>query len=79
MTCPRCKSPDTELIMHSSVVGTWDIHLCHTCFYSWRTSEPASVLNAELYDARFRLTPEKIARFSEFPLVPAAFRKMTRR
>lgn len=75
MTCARCKSSDTELMAHSSPVGAWEIHLCRTCYYSWRTTEPASVTEAEHYDERFRLTPEQIAGFAEFPVVPALLRK----
>lgn len=60
---------------HSPIDGEWEIHLCNTCFFSWRTNEPESVVNPELYDERYRLTPEKIALFTEFPTVPTRLRK----
>jgi hypothetical protein len=60
---------------HSSPAGIWEIHLCRTCFYSWRTTEPVSATDPEHYDERFRLTPEQIARFAEFPVVPPLKRK----
>jgi hypothetical protein len=45
------------------------------CFYGWRTSEPAPLVNPDLYDARFRLTPDQLAQFKEVPPVPRAARK----
>ena len=33
------------------------------------------IVNPELYDERYRLTPEKIALFTEFPTVPPRSRK----
>jgi hypothetical protein len=75
MACPRCRSLQTELMACSPVAGVWEFHLCQSCFFGWRTSEPAQLVNADLYDARFRLTPDKIARFAEVPSVPAAARR----
>jgi hypothetical protein len=75
MNCPRCNSSDTELMTRSAVAVAWEIHLCGQCFYGWRTSEPAAMLQYEHYDARFRLAPEQISQFAEMPTVPAAARK----
>ena len=75
MTCPRCRSSDTELMTRAPVADAWEVHLCPTCFYTWRSSEPESATDPELYDERFRLTPDEIARFAEFPPVPALPRK----
>jgi hypothetical protein len=75
MTCPRCNSSDTELMARSAVAASWEIHLCHACLFSWRTSEPAAVLAHDRYDERFRLDPERIAQFHEMPPVPPAARK----
>jgi hypothetical protein len=70
ISCPRCNSPDCEL-MTQSRTADWRVHLCRTCFYGWRSSEPAAFTRYDLYDRRFRLTPELIARFSNFPPIPA--------
>jgi vanillate/4-hydroxybenzoate decarboxylase subunit D len=59
----------------SPVSGAWQLHLCGTCFYGWRTSEPAPLINPDLYDARFRLTPDQLAKFKELPPVPRAGHK----
>jgi len=64
--CPRCNSSDTELMTQSKTTG-WTVHLCGTCFFSWRSSEPAMFTQHDLYDPRFRLSPERIMRFSSFP------------
>jgi hypothetical protein len=55
----------------SPVVGAWEMHLCKTCFFGWRTSEPEAVINPDCYDRRFRLTAEELAAFGEVPGVPA--------
>ena len=68
--CPRCNALDTELMTQSKTAG-WTVHLCGTCFYSWRSSEPAAFTQHDLYDSRFRLSPERIAHFSNYPPIPA--------
>jgi len=70
ISCPRCNSPDTEM-MTQSKTADWSILLCSRCFYSWRTSEPEAFTRYELYDRRFRLSPELIAKFSDYPPIPA--------
>jgi vanillate/4-hydroxybenzoate decarboxylase subunit D len=70
--CPRCRSLRTELMARSPVAGAWEMHLCKTCFFSWRTSEPEAVINPDRYDPRFRLTVDELAAFGEVPEVPAA-------
>jgi vanillate/4-hydroxybenzoate decarboxylase subunit D len=77
MACPRCRSSQTELMACSPVAGAWEFHLCQTCFFGWRTSEPESIVNPDRYDPRFRLTREQIAGFAEVPAVPAAARAKT--
>ena len=59
--------------MTQSRTADWTVHLCGTCFYSWRSSEPEAFTRYDLYDPRFRLSPERMARFSDYP--PIAARK----
>jgi vanillate/4-hydroxybenzoate decarboxylase subunit D len=59
----------------SPVPGVWELRVCGTCFYGWRTSEAAALVNPDLYDARFRLTPDQLAKFKEVPPVPRPARK----
>jgi vanillate/4-hydroxybenzoate decarboxylase subunit D len=54
------------------------MHLCKTCFFGWRTSEPEAVINPDRYDRRFRLTAEDLAAFGEVPKVPATARQAPR-
>jgi hypothetical protein len=68
MHCPRCNSPAAEM-MTRSATAAWEVFLCPACFYSWRTSEAAEFTRHELYNEHFRLTPELIARFADFPAV----------
>jgi vanillate/4-hydroxybenzoate decarboxylase subunit D len=70
--CPRCRSLRTELMACSPVAGVWEMYLCNTCFFGWRTSEPEAVIDPDRYDRRFRLTAEELAAFGEVPEVPAA-------
>jgi len=70
IACPRCNSSHTEQ-MSRSRTAQWRVYLCGACFYSWRSSEPEPVTRYDLYDRRFRLTPELVAQFSNFPPVPA--------
>lgn len=78
MICPRCRSSQTELTARSPVAGVWEFHLCRTCFFGWRTSEPETIINPDLYDPRFRLTSDQIAGFAEVPKVPEAARRKQR-
>jgi hypothetical protein len=73
--CPRCRSSQTELMAQSPVHGVWEMHLCRTCFFGWRSSEPAAIIDPDCYDRRFRLTPQAIAAFPEVPVVPVAARQ----
>lgn len=68
-TCPRCNGSMHER-MAVAADASWEVYLCGQCFYTWRSSEPAMFVSHERYDARFRLTPEQIARFPAFPPVP---------
>lgn len=68
LRCPRCDHDETEQV--AAAPGAWEVHLCARCFYTWRTSEPESMLRYEGYDSRFRLNAEQLARFAVFPGVP---------
>ena len=39
MKCPRCDA-DTVRVMTKSPVGdVWEVYVCDTCSYSWRSTE----------------------------------------
>ena len=67
-TCPRCRSTTTRLRAKSAVAGVWTVFGCDTCFYTWRSTEPAENTDPERYPAVFRLSPEDIPKL---PVVPA--------
>jgi hypothetical protein len=49
---------------------------CDTCFYTWRSTEPAENANADNYPKVFQLKPEDLVRFPQVPAV-APLRKKT--
>lgn len=43
MKCPRCDA-DTVRVMTKSPVGdVWEVYVCDTCSYSWRSTEEIHV------------------------------------
>lgn len=64
MLCPRCDTENVVVMAKSPVGDVWEMYLCETCFYSWRSTETPVV------DPLFKLTPEKIAGLGIIPPVP---------
>lgn len=42
--CPRCDQPEIEVIGKSPVEECWELYLCQTCGYVWRSSETDELL-----------------------------------
>ena len=64
MKCPRCDA-DTVRVMTKSPVGdVWEVYVCDTCSYSWRSTEEIHVHDV------FKLKPEDIPNLQEIPPVP---------
>ena len=58
MKCPRCDA-DTVRVMTKSPVGdVWEVYVCDTCSYSWRSTEEIHVHDV------FKLKPEDIPNFT---------------
>ncbi|WP_405054215.1 non-oxidative hydroxyarylic acid decarboxylases subunit D [Telmatospirillum sp.] len=70
IVCPRCRSRHGKILAKSPVENVWTIFSCPTCFYTWRSSEPAENTDPALYPAPFRLDPDAIAQFPVVPSVP---------
>ncbi|MFE6450658.1 non-oxidative hydroxyarylic acid decarboxylases subunit D [Nocardiopsis dassonvillei] len=68
--CPRCGGGDTAAIAHSPVPGVWEVVLCSTCHYTWRTTEPPRQSSREEFPEEFRITPEDVRDAVELPPVP---------
>ena len=48
MKCPRCNA-DTVRVMTKSPVGdVWEVYVCDTCSYSWRSTEEIHVHDLSL-------------------------------
>ena len=64
MKCPRCGSEKVRVMTKSPVGDVWEVYVCDTCCYSWRSTENVHV------DDIFKLTPEAIANLAPIPPVP---------
>ncbi|MDT7614837.1 MAG: vanillate/4-hydroxybenzoate decarboxylase subunit [Pseudonocardiales bacterium] len=68
--CPRCDDHDIRVLTVSPVPGAWTMFSCHTCFYSWRTTEPSYATDPATYPAVFKIDPKTIPDMPLFPSVP---------
>jgi vanillate/4-hydroxybenzoate decarboxylase subunit D len=68
--CPRCRSNSTALRAASPVAGVWIVYGCDLCFYTWRTTEPETNTNPDLYPAVFRLNQEDLPKLQIAPAIP---------
>ena len=67
--CPRCRSDSTAVRAHSPIAGVWTIFGCDTCFYTWRSTEPAANTDPDQYPQVFRLNPAELTKFPEVPAI----------
>lgn len=70
MICPRCDSNNAELMVKAPVNDEWEVYICHTCFFSWRSTEDDSIRCSEKYDKRFKIKPETIPGLAKIPPLP---------
>ncbi len=61
--CPRCKG-ETRIMVKSPVGDAWEVYVCNTCSYSWRSTETPNIL------PQFTLNDEKIANMQIIPPIP---------
>jgi len=66
--CPRCRAKTVAVRATSPIAGAWTVFGCNTCFYTWRSTEPAENTDPEKYLPVFRLNPADLA---NLPVVPA--------
>lgn len=69
-TCPRCDGRSVEIVAHSPVPGVWEMHLCQTCFYGWRSTEPPYATTPEALSPGFRIDAAKLGQGRRMPEIP---------
>ncbi|HTY63312.1 MAG TPA: non-oxidative hydroxyarylic acid decarboxylases subunit D [Acidobacteriota bacterium] len=70
MICPRCDSPTVELLAKAPVDDAWEVYICGTCNFTWRSTEGADITDPVRYDKRFKIDPATIPDLSVLPPVP---------
>ncbi|MDR1481211.1 MAG: hypothetical protein LBI74_01130 [Synergistaceae bacterium] len=64
MKCHRCDL-DTVRVMTKSPVGNeWEVYVCDTCHYSWRSTEDIHVHDV------FKLKADSIPGLQQIPPIP---------
>lgn len=64
MKCPRCGSEEVRVMVKSPVGDVWEVYVCDTCYYSWRSTEKIDVHDT------FKLKPEDIPGLQHIPPIP---------
>ncbi len=70
MICPRCDSDSAGLLVKAPVDNAWEVYICGTCGFSWRSTESEDVTNPARYDKRFKISPDAIPKLTVIPPVP---------
>ncbi|MDR7855504.1 non-oxidative hydroxyarylic acid decarboxylases subunit D [Tissierella sp.] len=75
MKCPRCNSESIDIMAKSPVGDVWEVYLCDTCTFSWRSTEGTNITDPEQYDKRFKLNPEEFDTLAQIPPIPPLLKK----
>lgn len=75
MICPRCGSETVNLLTKAPVDDAWEVYICDTCCFSWRSTEDEDITNYEKYDKRFKINPEEIKSLDQIPPIPELIKK----
>lgn len=75
MICPRCDSDTAKLLTKAPVDDAWEVYICETCCFSWRSTESEDITDPDKYDKRFKIDPDKIKFLSEIPTIPELIKK----
>jgi uncharacterized C2H2 Zn-finger protein len=70
MICPRCDCTEAGKIFDAPENAVWTVYHCPRCDFVWRSTEEAEVIDASLYDPRFKLNNEKIKNMAPKPPIP---------
>lgn len=75
MICPRCDSKTVKLLTKAPIDDAWEIYICETCDFTWRSTEGEDVTNPEKYDKKFKIDPTSIDDRPELPPIPELIKK----
>ena len=64
MKCPRCESTHIKVMAEAPKDHAWEVYLCETCCFSWRSTESIKV------HEKFKLDEDKIKNMQIIPPVP---------
>jgi uncharacterized C2H2 Zn-finger protein len=70
MICPRCDHAEAGKIFDAPENAVWAVYRCPRCYFVWRSTEEAEVIDAKLYDPRFKLNEERIRNMAPKPPIP---------
>lgn len=70
MKCPRCDSEHTNIMVKAPVGDVWEVYICETCKFSWRSTEGTNITDPEKYDKRFKLNPAEFDGMAQIPPIP---------
>ena len=70
MICPRCDSEKVRVMVKSPVGDVWEVYICDTCIFTWRSTEGENITDPEQYDKRFKLNPEEFHKLDQIPPIP---------
>lgn len=70
MICPRCDSKSVDVMAKSPVGDVWEVYLCDTCKFSWRSTEGENITDPKKYDKRFKLNQDELDKFDQIPPIP---------
>ncbi|AKX93125.1 vanillic acid non-oxidative decarboxylation gene [Moorella thermoacetica] len=70
MICPRCDQDTAEKLVDSPRGQEWSVYLCHTCYFSWRSTEDESITDPRFYSTKFKLSPDSFEKMLCIPPVP---------
>ena len=70
MICPRCNSHKVSLLTKAPVDNAWEVYICDTCCFSWRSTEDEEITNPDKYNKTFKINPDKISTLTQMPPIP---------
>ena len=70
MICPRCETDKVNLMVKSPVGNVWEMYICETCTYSWRSTESADKTDPARYAKNFKINPSEIPNMLVIPTIP---------
>jgi vanillate/4-hydroxybenzoate decarboxylase subunit D len=71
MICPRCDTEDVEFLVKSPVGDAWELYICNSCAYSWRSTETPDKTDPKMYNRSFKIKAEEIPNMMVLPPYPS--------